>query len=471
MSDRSISRQEALATVLFLLVLLSMLNGVAWFMYRRSLALLEEDLGRHLVSIGRGIAAELAKTPAAQSRLGVLEVPGGSRVASIDDPLALDDRLVTLLGVYDLDNLALLTPSLEIVASARGEFSSDPAPVGSARVHLEDVAPVLAGEAVHTSLFTVSGETFKSAYVPVYGENSEVNGIVAVDASASFLESAALLRRLLLFLSCASLIFAGLVALLFRRTVRAIVHLEESKRHQEKLSALGTMAAGVAHEVRNPLGIIRATAELLAEESAAEPERRAMLDSIVEEVDRLNRLLTNFLAFSRPAKAAPPDSDLVAPLRECLRGIDAEFGRQRITVAAEISDMPLVRVDASEARQVFLNLLLNARDAMPDGGAIRVSATERTIRPHRRGLSLSNGSTLRLDGRFVEVAVADTGVGMTKSVRDRILDPFFTTKPGGTGLGLSIVHGIVTGAGGYVEFESKAGKGTVVRVGFPVTAS
>ncbi|MFN0150940.1 MAG: two-component system sensor histidine kinase NtrB [bacterium] len=470
MSDRSISRQEALTTVLFLIVLLAMLNGVAWFMYRRSLSLLEEDLGRHLVSIGRGIAAEVAQIPGAQSRLGVIDVSGDARADERFSPHGLDDRLVALLGVYDLDNVALLTPSLEIVASARGEISSGPAPVGAGRVNLDDVAPVLAGEAVHTRLFTVSGETFKSAYVPVYGESAEVNGIVAVDASASFLESAALLRRLLLFLSCASLIFAGLVALLFRRTVRAIVHLEESKRHQEKLSALGTMAAGVAHEVRNPLGIIRATTELLAEESAAEPERKAMLDSIIEEVDRLDRLLTNFLAFSRTAKAAPADSDIVVPLRECLRGIDAEFARQGITVAAEIADLPLVRAEPSEARQVFLNLLLNARDAMPDGGAIRVSAVERTIRSHRRRQPFGNGGAPRSGGRFVEVAVADTGVGMTNSVRDRILDPFFTTKPGGTGLGLSVVHGIVTGAGGYVEIETKEGKGTLVRVGFPVTA-
>lgn len=457
--------------MLFLIVLLVILNGIGWFMYRRSLGVLEEDLGRHLVSIGSGIAAEIAAEPGARARLAAPPDAGGDARSGFEGPSGLDERFREMLDLYDLDNLVLLTPSLEIAASARGEVWGASPAGGSGRARLDEVAPVLAGEPVHTALYSVGGETFKSAYVPVYGEGGAVDGVIAVDASATFLESAGLLRRLLFILAGASLVLAALVALLFRRTVRAIVGLEESRRHQEKLSALGTMAAGVAHEVRNPLGIIRATAETLAEESAGAPERKAMLDSIIEEVDRLNGLLTNFLAFSRPARAPSPECDLAVPLRDCVRGIESDLGRRGITVVAEIDDVPLVRADSSEARQVFLNLLLNARDAMPSGGAIRVRTFDRTIHARRRRFARGNGVAPGPAGRFVEVQVADSGSGMPKTVRDRVLDPFFTTKPGGTGLGLSVVHGIVTGAGGYLQVDSKPGKGTTVRVGFPVIAS
>jgi signal transduction histidine kinase len=465
MNDRSISKQEARTTLLFLIVLLALLNGTAWFMYRQSLALLEEDLGRHLVSIGKAIALQMESE-------GMPASLGGEAGA------AVGSRLGALLDVYELDNLALLSPDLELLASARGEMPASPDPFLPQRAELDEIAPALAGEPVHTSLFRVGGETFKSAYVPVFAAGGDVQGLVAVDASASFLESARLLRQILLALSGASLVFGGLAALLFQRTVRAIVRLEQTRQHQEKLSALGTMAAGVAHEVRNPLGIIRATAEMLAEGETAS-DKRAMLDSIVAEVDRMNRLLSNFLAFSRPAKEAPRVYDVGGTLRECLRAIEADFARQGIALSAELSDLPRAKADPEEARQIFLNLLLNARDAMPSGGSLRVSARDRTIertagrapRWLARGNGFSRAPHSAVEGRFVEVQVADTGSGMSKEIQGRVLDPFFTTKPGGTGLGLSVVHGIVTGSGGYLEIESRSGRGTTVRVGFPAATS
>jgi signal transduction histidine kinase len=466
MNDRSFSKQEARTTLLFLLVLLALANGMAWFMYRRSLALLEEDLGRHLVSIGKAIA---------------LQVEGDVRAASpgLEPGGAVGERLGALLDVYELDNLAILSPDLEVLARARGEMPASPDPFVPERADLDQIAPALAGEPVHTSLYRVGGETFKSAYVPVFANGGDVKALVAVDASASFLGSAGLLRQILLALSAASVVLAGIAALFFRRTVRAILRLEQTRQHQEKLSALGTMAAGVAHEVRNPLGIIRATAEMLAESETA-TDRRAMLDSIVAEVDRMNRLLSNVLAFSRPAKEEPRVYDVGGTLRECLQAIQADFARQGITLSAELSDLPRAKADPEEARQIFLNLLLNARDAMPSGGSLRVSARDRTIAPaagtraprwFARGNGVSRAPHSAVEGRFVEVQVADTGAGMSKEIQGRVLDPFFTTKPGGTGLGLSVVHGIVTGSGGYLEIESKSGRGTTVRVGFPAAAS
>jgi signal transduction histidine kinase len=224
------------------------------------------------------------------------------------------------------------------------------------------------------------------------------------------------------------------------------------------------MAAGVAHEVRNPLGIIRGSAELLGDQLAADRPKRALLDSIVSEVDRLDRLLSNFLAFARPARGSVGVTDVAPTLRECLAQVGPDFARGGVVVSAEIESLPAVCGNAAEARQVFLNLLINAREAMPRGGTLRVTGAERSIAPGGLRAPLRSG-------RFVEIAVADEGEGIRPEVRDRVLDPFFTTKENGTGLGLSIVHGIVTGVGGYVDIESKVGKGTTVRVGFPAAAT
>ncbi len=449
------------ATLLLLLAMVALLNGTGWFLYRRATTLLEEDLGRHLVSIGKGVASTLDISTARNLARGI-GTPGERE--------DLSAGLTADLDRYELDNLALLSPDRVVLAEAGGADAVGAEHLPLRAADAPDLDAVVGGEPVHAPLYTVGGETFKSAYVPVSDETGDVFAMLAVDASASFLQSARVLRRLLLALSAASVLFAGFVALLFHRAVRALVSAEEERRHREKLTALGTMAAGVAHEIRNPLGIIRGTAELLADEIPSSNPKRGMLDSIVSEVDRLDQLLSNFLAFARPARGPSGVADVAATLRECLQQVEPDFARSGIRVSSEVADLPTVRGNAADARQVFLNLLLNAREAMRHGGTLVVTGRVREIAPARPRFPLGNGGPKSPAGRFAEIAIADDGVGMKAEVRDRVLDPFFSTKEGGTGLGLSVVHGIVTGVGGYLDVESRFGKGTTVRVGFPAAS-
>lgn len=449
-------------TLLLLLLILALFNGVGWYMYRRATTFLEEDLGRHLVSIGSGVAASLDAEGVRDLQFGVATAKDSEDVAA---------ALARWLEIYGLDDLTLLSPDLTVIASAReGPPAAGEKPV-LALTGGVDFDAVRDGEAVHAPLVTVGGETFKSAYVPVIDRTGGVVGVLALDASASFVENARVLSRVLVAVLAASGIVTTLVALLFQRRVRSLVQREEERRHRDRISALTRMAAGVAHEIRNPLGIIRASAEMLAGDLPAGDARRETLDSIVSEVDRLDNLLSNSISIARPARPAVGVVDIGASVRECVRQIEPDFVRSGVSVHAEVGALPAVRGNAAEARQVWLNLLLNAREAMPRGGRVRVSARERRIdRAARRARVRDGAPAAPAAGRFVEIAIADEGEGMAPEVLEQIFDPFFTTKEGGTGLGLSVVHGIVTGVGGYLDVDSKAGRGTTVRVGLPVAA-
>jgi signal transduction histidine kinase len=449
-------------TLLLLLLILALFNGVGWYMYRRAMTFLEEDLGRHLVSIGRGVAASLDAE-------GVRDLQFG--IATPKDAQGVSDGLSQWREIYGLDGLTLLSPDLGVIATAGGDGIATGDSGVLALAEGVDFEAVRDGEAVHAPLLTVGGETFKSAYVPVIDRTGGVVALLALDASASFVENARDLSRVLVAVLAASGVATTLVALLFQRRVRALVQREEERRHRDRIAALTRMAAGVAHEIRNPLGIIRASAEMLAGDLAPGDPRRETLDSIVSEVDRLDNLLSNSISIARPARPAVGVVDVVASVRDCVRQIEPDFGRSGVTVAADVGALPQVRGNASETRQVLLNLLLNAREAMPRGGRIRVSGRERWVdRTARRARARDGAAAGPLSGRFVEVAIADEGQGMTPEVLEQIFDPFFTTKDGGTGLGLSVVHGIVTGVGGYLDVDSKVGRGTTIRVGLPVAS-
>jgi signal transduction histidine kinase len=235
-------------------------------------------------------------------------------------------------------------------------------------------------------------------------------------------------------------------------------------KNREKLAALGTLTAGLAHEIRNPLSIIRASAELLQEEEEAKGET-AFGRGIVEEVDRLSGLLTRFLEFARPQQEDVRRDDLGLLVSSVLDRVEREFDEKGVELVRDLQPSKMtVHMDTRQIEQVVLNLLLNARDAVNGEG--RVALTLGTRRKPRSSARFPAGAARHEE--FAEVMVEDTGSGIDKEHVDRLFDPFFTTKEKGTGLGLSIVHGIVQGHDGYVCVESEKGRGTRIGFGLPV---
>ncbi len=224
-------------------------------------------------------------------------------------------------------------------------------------------------------------------------------------------------------------------------------------RAAEQLAAVGTLVAGLAHEVGTPMSVIQGHAELL--ESAVTDEKgRWRLQTIREQIDRISRIIQALLSSARPRglESTPVE---VGPLLESTLAFLADRFRSRgITAETDLQAVPSIMADREKLQQLFLNLFLNAVDAMPSGGVLRVSAA-------------------CLGKDKVEIRVADSGLGMEPQDLDRIFEPFYTTKPAGegSGLGLVVSHGIVREHDGTIEATSVAGVGTEFRIELPVTAS
>jgi signal transduction histidine kinase len=230
-------------------------------------------------------------------------------------------------------------------------------------------------------------------------------------------------------------------------------HLREAEaavRRSERLAALGQLSAGLAHELRNPLGTMRASAEMLTKYVAADNElAREMAGFIACEVDRTNSLVTRFLEFARPLKLRRAVIDVTEVLDRAVALVERDATRYRVTFYKNYSpDLAPFPVDAELMERVFYNLLLNAAQASAEEGAITVKT--RAV----------NGTA--------EVAVIDRGPGVDPKIMEQIFNPFFTTKPDGVGLGLAIVSKIVDEHGGRIAVESEPAKGTVFRVYLPI---
>ncbi len=208
----------------------------------------------------------------------------------------------------------------------------------------------------------------------------------------------------------------------------------------DRLASLGIMAAGIAHEVRNPLAGMKSCAQLMRRK-AISSEVETLAHGINVEIDRLDQIVRQLLDFARPREAFQSAVLLTDCVSEILQMVRKELDQRRIKVATEFNVIPLVMTDAGHVQQIFLNLILNAAQAMPDGGSLTIA--------------------LQQVDEKVEVAISDTGCGITAEHLDRIFDPFFTTRPSGTGLGLSVVHSLMKENNITWRIASEVGKGTV----------
>ncbi|MBN8471464.1 GAF domain-containing protein [Corallococcus exiguus] len=256
------------------------------------------------------------------------------------------------------------------------------------------------------------------------------------------------------------------IALILEVSERMATVLENSKlyekiRERDRLAALGEMAAGLAHEIRNPLGAIKGAAQCL-DPRKLPGEDGEFLDVIVEEVNRLNGVVTAFLDYSRPLKQNFGPTDLNEVVTRTMRLIQNDMP-PTAELAVELDlRLPRAEGDAEQLKQVLINLVQNAVQALgPQSGRITV----RTEKPERFGDLRSAG------GEFVEVRVSDTGPGIPADQQPHIFVPFFTTKQKGTGLGLAICQRIVKNHGGSISVQSKAGEGTTFIIRLPALPS
>jgi two-component system sensor histidine kinase PilS (NtrC family) len=239
-----------------------------------------------------------------------------------------------------------------------------------------------------------------------------------------------------------------------------IKRMEEQVRQADRLAAIGRLAAGLAHEIRNPIGSIRGSVEVLRGSLDPQGDDRRLMDIVLRESDRLDAIIRDFLQFSRPPHLVRVPTDLTAMLDEILLMLANQGGIQgpdgpRVRFRRDPME-PTVKadVDPAQMRQALWNLCLNAVEAMPQGGELRVGA---------RTVAGGSGRTL------MEITVEDTGVGITAAELTQVFEPFFTTKPQGTGLGLAIAHRIVEDHGGEIQVQSEPWRGSRFTISLPMS--
>lgn len=231
----------------------------------------------------------------------------------------------------------------------------------------------------------------------------------------------------------------------------------EFQKKIDRLVSLGELSAYVAHEIRNPLTGIRTTVQFVASKFKARDPRREDLDDVIQELDRIEQIITGLLMFARPPQAKSQPCDLGQVLQRTLDLLDLQLRDAQVQVHREQAEeeLPLVIADPDLLMQVFLNLCLNAIQAMPEGGELTITTGVRRYRTRRS---------------LVDVSIADTGVGIPRELMEKIFDPFFTTRSMGTGLGLPISVQIVRDAGGVITAKNNPGGGATLRVSLPVPA-
>ncbi len=233
----------------------------------------------------------------------------------------------------------------------------------------------------------------------------------------------------------------------------ALLYKEQRERYRrmlraDRLATIGELAAGAAHEIRNPLTSIRSSLQYLESRCRDETEKK-LLGVALSETDRIDETLAALLSFSRPSEIRKEPCDLVGLLEESVALVSLQARAKGVEVRTSLPPAPVVvEADGSQLKQVFLNVFLNAVQAMEGGGALSVEA-------------------LRFESGRPLVRVTDSGPGIPEEALDKVFDPFFTTKKGGTGLGLSICYTIVKAHGGEIEVRSRPGEGTTVLVSLP----
>ncbi|OHD13020.1 MAG: PAS domain-containing sensor histidine kinase [Spirochaetes bacterium GWB1_48_6] len=322
----------------------------------------------------------------------------------------------------------------------------------------EDHAPILINKAAERLLPLSSSELFDA---PLWESLRDEELSTFFDSALNGEESIIDREFALDIKSGTRILSISVTPLVREKRIRGtLIHVEETTekrrkearlRRAESLASLTTLAAGVAHEIKNPLGSISIHVQLMRKSLKSQTEEPLVryLDIVTEEIDRLNRIVVDFLFAVRPMDIAPINDDIVAVLKELVEFMHVEVERAGIVLTMESGkNIPLIPFDKRYIKQALLNLVKNATAAMPDGGKLRLG--------------------IEVIGDEVRITVADSGVGIPEDKLGKIFEPYFTTKENGTGLGLTLTYKIIKEHGGDIAVVSKPGQGTTFTITLPI---
>jgi len=457
--------------VTFVLFVTIFVGSTGWFLYRTAKNSLDDELGGKLVSIAQATTTQINGMSVTQL------APGDEETLTYANLLNKITRVkdatnVKRVYIFDRENQSRVDTDVDIfIGTEYFQLKFDRSELGS----------LWKGDSVHTVLFTDDdGRYYKSGYAPIK-VNGEVVAAVGVDTSATFMEAIKKFRRSVIIFAAVSMVITIAIGFLFAVTITRPIHklvgaadeIGSGNFHAEihidsrdELGYLGNamenmrkgiierdnqlkmMLAGVAHEIRNPLGGIEIFAGLLAEE--LEGNSKEHTHKIIREVRNLDAIITQFLEYARPAEPAKRNITVGSVIDEVYFLLSPEFGRNEAHLKKELGcEDAEIFVDPEQMKRVFVNIFKNSLQVMTNGGELTVRS--------------------QVKGDFAEILVTDTGPGIPIANLGKIFDPFFTTKEKGVGLGLSIVKKIVEGNDGEVVVESVLGESTTFTISLPLS--
>jgi len=428
--------------IIFTVLLLLAFNLGSWLFLKQMDNYLEQELEKRLTAIAR-LAEDSIRRQYIKNLLERNEI--------VFDYQSIEPILDLLVDLKELQAAFVIDQDFRVLAEGGTKF-----PIEQKRTYLQQDSVAIErawqGNFSVSRIHVVAGNRFKNVYAPLRDVSLEVVALLVIEANADFFEILIVFKRGLIIGGLISLGLIIIFSFFISWMVTLLIRTQESLRKSEKLAAMGQMAASMAHEIRNPLGIIKSTADVLKEKYAARQEPDELFDYISEEVRRLNHLVNNFLSFAREPKLNPKMADLNQVIKKAVSAIEREIQEQQVTIdVTGVQRLDSFVFDADAIQQVLFNLLINAIQAMEQQGEIKI------------GLTTVPGK----GGQYAKMTVADTGKGILGDV-SRIFEPFYSTKSSGSGLGLAISKQIIEKHEGWIEVESRPNEGTVFRLFLPI---
>ena len=456
MFPRTNIRPRIVWTFVFIVGLVLAVNLTLGGAIDTSQKVLDQELGKKLQGTAH-IAALLVEP----EHVALLAAAGGDSVAGdsafADFTLRMDAQEAAdavrfewnrLSSTSGLSNIVLVDPSRRVLLRLHDPFAFEPEVL---LLDPGDLTKALIGKSSYSKLYRKDGEYLRSAYAPVVGPEGAVIGAVAVEGGSEAFQPLLQVRNALYGAAGVLTILVVTIFIGFQRTAGHLSKIEENMRHTDLLASIGQVSAGVAHEIRNPLAVLRGASTRLQRYDHLKPEERQMLLGMIdEEVTRMSSFVQNFLHLSRRPNREPQGFDLRPVLERSLGILRVELDRANVGITVEWNADNGVHLqgDPLAMHHVFLNLALNARDVMPDGGNLHIRVTEKRDE--------------------VRIQFEDTGPGVPKDIRKKVFDAFFTTRAKGTGLGLAFVDRIVSEHGGSVTVGDAPKGGALFEVRLPL---
>jgi len=432
-------RRVTIVIVIFAVLLVVFFNFSQWYLYLQMKGFLEGNVRAEVMQIAESTASRL-------DPFTVEDVASGSNqfqdIAMLSRTLSDIQEVTGLveMNLYDLEGVSLLM------------LSDDTLEWQPAVLNLAEFVSATAGITSATDILRSDSLYLVSAFAPVYNYDNEVIAVVHSEGGYTLFRPLESFRQNVVLLNVGSFLFMLLFVLLFYFVNRRILLANQALLRASAISSMGEMAATIAHEIRNPLGIIRNSAERIKKKYGQKDD--PTFEFIGQEVDRLNSIVAGYLDFAHPAEHHREQFNMIDLIEDLVRKIRTDFEESGIEVTVDIrlaKDKGTITGDSFAIRQALLNLMINARDAQPGKGRLLIYVEESLV----KGIE-----SLRL--RFV-----DEGPGITDKTAKQAFEPFFTTRSQGSGLGLYVAKSVIDSHNGTISIEPGAETGTVVVIDLP----